>query len=105
MQIEETGTMELDKKRYQQCNWLHRQWRKRWYLLVPFTFLNSYLIYLFGQDITKWPLEESIEKFWWTIAISEAEMRMNYYYTLDEVEQNVLLKLTEIKNAKKENNI
>ena len=83
-------------KRYQQCNWLEKLWRRRWYLAVPFMTIF--------KTVTKERIYEDEEvdgklvhtdhyitygyKNWYRICIGIAQTKMKYYYTHDEVKQH-----------------
>lgn len=82
-------------RRYQHCRFPVRIWRRRWYLLVPFAAV------LLHWRLRKWRLPpepdwpdevnasmEAEIKSWrgcWRTAISEAQIRMNWLYTMDEL--------------------
>jgi hypothetical protein len=88
-------TFPIKTKRYQECSWIHRRWRDRWYLLVPFSFLKMYIIHQLLNNPAEWELDESIEQFYWSLAVSFAQIKMNYYYTMEEVRESVLGRIYE----------
>lgn len=73
-------------KRYQKCNKLVKIWRHRHYIPVPFKwfyhqYLKPFLIYNDDDDSTE-PLQG---KLLWTTLISCAQIKMKWYYTMEEV--------------------
>lgn len=84
-------------KRYQECNWITRQIRKRWYLIVPFVAIYYYLsnkrvyrdeivddklVHTDDYDVMNWYL-------CWSISMGEAQGKMKYYYTHEEVKERM----------------
>ena len=61
-------------KRFQDCNWIIKTWRYRWYLLIPI-----------------WTLLDCIKtrklcfNFFWQINIGIAQCKMNWVYTQEEI--------------------
>lgn len=84
-------------KRYQECNWITKQIRKRWYLTVPFVslycFMSKKRIYIDemidGKLVNTNKYTTMSWKECWSISISEAQIKMNYYYTHDEVKERM----------------
>lgn len=60
-------------KRYQECSLPVRIWRRRYYLPIPFLTIYWYFT-------TPHPLN-----WCWSIAIGNAQVKMRWVYTLDEV--------------------
>jgi hypothetical protein len=73
--------------RYQDCPWYVRLWRRRWYLMVP--------IWTIQYFKTPWTNEDGSlgEESWntwslsYSIAVGEAQGKMRWYYTMDEVRE------------------
>jgi len=73
-------------KRFQECNWLVKLWRYRFYILIPFKFI--YWRYIFNTaktDLTK--------KQFWGILIGEAQIDMHWHYTSEEVFDSIREKI------------
>jgi hypothetical protein len=86
--------MRKDRKRYQECNRLIKLWRQRWYLLVPFKYLyHTYIkkIKVYHDKIVDLELIQTDEysyitgKELWSLLVGSAQMKMNYYFTTEEV--------------------
>lgn len=79
-------------KRYQECNKLQKLTRRRHYLLVPLKWLYYQRVpFLIYSDDTE---EYSIAKgrVLWKLLIGEAQFKMNWYYTSEEVFEKYKLK-------------
>lgn len=63
-------------KRFQECNRIVKIWRYRWYLLIPFKFLYHYKKCSYNVKVL------------WNILISDAQIRMEWYHTNDEVKSH-----------------
>lgn len=79
-----------DNKRFQECSLIVKLWRYRWYILIPF----KYLWYqLFGakeciehdETFTEIGRFNIKGRLLWSIMKSEAQSKMNWYYTTEEV--------------------
>ena len=66
------------EKRFQECNWLEKLWRYRFYLYVPFKF--CWIIF-------NYKVSELSNKMIFRILIGEAQCDMKWYYTSDEVDK------------------
>lgn len=86
-------------KRFQECNRIEKFWRYRWYILIPFHY-----IYLTIKKEKVWEDDYNEEegtleptgrfhysdrKLRWRIAKSNAQMKMNWFYTTEEVFENI----------------
>lgn len=82
-------------KRFQECNKIEKVWRYRWYLLLPFKwFWRNYIL---GMTVGIDEEDENgdiihTEKFYipigknlWKLLVGEAQMKMGWYYTHEEV--------------------
>lgn len=83
-------------KRYQKCNKLEKIWRCRWYLATPLIAFWKWI------SKTKVGIDEEIDgklvhtdkcyiaswKLCWRIALGDIGTKMNYYYTMEEVEKH-----------------
>lgn len=66
--------------RYQNCRWYVRLWRRRHYLVIPYEAVR-----LWGNDeVGSHPFS-----FYWGWAIGEADVRMEWTYSLDEVDREL----------------
>jgi hypothetical protein len=73
-------------KRFQQCNKIVKLWRYRWYLLIPFKWL--WHSYCFPLPVTDDETLISVNlkgKMLWSILIGEAQIKMEWYHTHEEV--------------------
>jgi hypothetical protein len=85
--------MNLNKKRYQECNWFIKRLRDLWVLAVPFIatyyFITRKKVY--KDEIVDDRLMQTdnyfIMNWWlcWRIARGEIDSKRNYYYTHEEV--------------------
>ena len=81
-------------KRFQECNKIEKIWRYRFYLLIPFYYLWHQFV---GNKECIEQNEDFVEtgrfnikgKLLWSIVKSEAQSKMNWYYTMDEVKRKI----------------
>jgi hypothetical protein len=72
-------------KRYQDCNWVVKLFRNRHYISVPFLWI-WYRIKGFEVTNDETLQDERIGgREIWSILVGEAQFKMNYYYTMEEV--------------------
>jgi len=82
------------EKRFQECNWIEKLWRYRWYLALPFMYIwNKF--YMGPIPGHKWDEEkqEHVEvpplypdgKLVWKITLGLVQTKMHWYYTSEEV--------------------
>lgn len=64
------------EKRYQECNFLEKSWRRRHYLKIPFRWIYWRL---FSEN------KEFNGRTFWRLLIGIAQSDMKWYYTEDEV--------------------
>lgn len=64
--------------RYQNQPWYIRLWRRRWYLVIPYSAITSWWSQLCTHDPITF-------KHCWGIAIGLTHMQMKWYYTSEEV--------------------
>lgn len=90
------------EKRFQECNWLEKTWRYRWYLALPFMYLwmKWYSDPIPEVDIDEDTGEQKIVgHYWpdgktiWRLCIGIAQGKMKWYYTMDEVKDHLNEKL------------
>ena len=74
-------------KRYQESNKITKLWRRRWYLLIPFKFIYSYVRYFFAESEYKLSAKQK-----WSIFTGEAQYKMKWYYTTEEVFDRIKIK-------------
>jgi hypothetical protein len=79
--------MDKEAKRYQECNWLVKLWRRRWYLAIPFqwlwhTCLSPMKVIPTDEGDEVWELNG---KQLWKVLIGSAQIKMNWWYTMEEV--------------------
>ena len=80
-------------KRFQECNKIHKLWRYRWYILIPFIFIWKYFnkekVYLDDVVDNKIIHTDTFEilkpNMLWCIIKGKIQFKMNWYYTNDEV--------------------
>lgn len=89
--------MSKEIKRYQECNWLVKLWRRRFYLLMPFKFLyytyikqfrvyrdeivDDKIVHTDNYDVTR-------GKLLWQLLKGDAQGKMHWYHTMEEVEEH-----------------
>jgi hypothetical protein len=75
-------------KRYQECRWPIRLWRRRYYLPIPFKALRIWLAQRRRPvlDNEDWQLSFST---CWSLCIGLAQAKMNWFYDWDEVKQRI----------------
>jgi len=78
----------MKDNRYQYQKWYIKLWRRRHYLLIPFTVFNI------------WRAGEPWE-FAWGVAIGIAQCNMNWVHDWDEVAERLNKKLLEIRKENK----
>lgn len=78
--------MELEKKerRFQECNWLEKLWRYRWYVPIPFKW--SYLVV---RNFLSPKRNGVSSRQLYGLMIGDAQCAMKWYYTQAEVEQRI----------------
>lgn len=79
--------MNRKEKRYQECPWYVRLWRRRWYLMIPIWATQSYFVPWRNPKNGKLAHNHPYKPFWqaWSIAVGTAHSKMRWYYTWDEV--------------------
>lgn len=69
-----------NKKRFQECNIFEKIIRYRWYVFLPFLFLFEFLFF------------KNSSKLLWSLLVSEMQLKMQWYFTNDEVKEKILNK-------------
>jgi hypothetical protein len=83
-------------RRYQDCPWHVRLWRRRYYLPVPFHAVSNWLaLRRQPPDGRGWRPAASAWELAWQAAIGYAQIRMEWWHTMDEIE--TLLRLRKVK--------
>lgn len=86
------------KKRYQECNWVVKLWRRRWYLLMPFQYFYYTHIKEFrvgrdeiidGEYTHTDKYDVMTGKNLWKLLIGMAQGHMEWYHTMSEVEERL----------------
>ncbi len=83
-------------KRFQECNWLEKLWRYRWYIPIPFKYvwymyIKSFIVRETEMDEEKGHIVDTGEiynprgKNLWRLLIGMAQGPMKWYYTTEEV--------------------
>lgn len=91
------------EKRFQECSPIEKIWRYRWYLLIPFEAVYTWLAYIY---YSKCEMEEDEDLSWadfrlhWSLAIGMAQRKMKWYYTSKETTKYFATKLKK-KHSKK----
>jgi hypothetical protein len=80
----------MNKKRYQDCNRFVKMWRHRHYIPIPFKwvyyqYVKPLLVHN-DDDDSKEPLRG---KLLWSVLIGDTEIKMNWYYTWEEVKKKL----------------
>jgi hypothetical protein len=94
------------RKRFQECNWLEKTWRYRWYLLIPlqwiyYTATSSFKVYKDKKEGKKiihtdeYYVIKGVDL--WKLLKGTAQGKMRWYYTWEEVKEN--LKINKKKNG------
>jgi hypothetical protein len=80
--------MKRNVKRYQECSWPVRLWRRRHYLGIPYRAIRYWWS---SKRHTKPDDEFGPMSFGlcWSIAIGEAQIDMNWYYTGEEMREHL----------------
>lgn len=73
-----------DKKRFQDCNKIVQIWRYRQYCKIPFQWLWIMFKTFFNNTLSK-DNNDYNKKLIWRLLIGEAQCRMNWTYTNEEV--------------------
>jgi len=83
-------------KRFQECNWLVKLYRYRFYIPIPFKYIwfmyfKKFNVNIDEVDEVNGVLEDSGEievirgDLLWRLLISTSQISMNWFYTTDEV--------------------
>jgi hypothetical protein len=82
-------------KRFQECNWLGKLWRYRWYLLIPFKWIWHMVFSPMKVYRDEWDEDGDIvhtEEYdimigrnLWKLLIGSVQYKMGWYYTHEEV--------------------
>lgn len=89
----------MGDKRFQECNWLGKLWRYRFYLLIPFqyvyySYIKPFKVYRdeFGDDgVLRHTDNYDVMKGYNLLRLLKGMMHshMKWYYTSDEVFDNI----------------
>lgn len=84
--------MKLSEKRFQECNKIVKIWRYRWYLLIPFQWLDTRIRYQFSKDKNEDDdyIYTGVNLF--KLLVGSAQMKMKWYYTSEEVFEKLGIK-------------
>lgn len=91
--------MEKDK-RFQDCNWLVKLYRYRWYLLIPFEWSITRVRYHFSKYKNDSDDALYTGKNLLSLLIGIAQYKMNWYYTSEEVFERFDIKRNKKKDEK-----
>lgn len=82
-------------KRFQECNRIEKVWRYRWYLLLPLKwFWRNHIVGMTigideedenGNIVDSGRFYVPTGKNLWKLLVGEAQMKMGWYYTHEEV--------------------
>jgi hypothetical protein len=92
--------MSKEEKRFQECNWLVKVWRYRWYIPIPFKWLyfmyiKPFLVRETALNEEKGYIEDTGEfyrpkgKNLWGLLKGIAQGKMKWYYTSEEVMERI----------------
>lgn len=76
-------------KRFQECSWYEKLWRYRWYLMIPWWTVKFWKTPWVDDDENL--AEDEPWNTWtisWSIAVGTAQVKMEWYYTWDEVKKD-----------------
>ena len=76
--MDERSSFYSNEKRFQECGKLEQLWRYRWYLTIPFKFLAA-----------KARTNTLPSAVLWSLSIGEAQYKMKWYYTSEEVKERL----------------
>ena len=88
----------MKDKRYQNCNQLVKLWRRRWYILIPFiwawySYLNDFKVFRDEINNDEYVHTDKYDvmkgKMLWSLLIGDAQSKMNWYHTHEEVMEKV----------------
>lgn len=83
----------LKEKRFQECNWIEKMWRYRWYLTLPFSWCwYQYIKPFYITDDKSFERETVNGKMLWKLLIGIAQSKMKWYYTWEEVKERLDIK-------------
>jgi len=104
--------MTKKEKRFQECNGLEKLWRYRWYLPIPFQWL--WKRYVKPLKITETEFDEEkgyiVEtnnvaypkgKLLWSLLVGQAQGKMRWYWTGEEVWARLRMRREARRNEKK----
>ena len=82
-------------KRFQECNWLEKIWRYRWYIAMVFVYgwrrVNTIKIYkdeiVNNQLVHTNEYENPNSKMLWRLCKGEAQSKMNWTITMEEMKE------------------
>lgn len=72
----------MSEKRYQDCAWPIRLWRRRHYVRIPWDAIRFYV----ADQVTEQPFDWAT---CWGVATGLAQARMKWLYTMEEVERDL----------------
>lgn len=84
-------------KRFQKCSRVEKLWRYRFYLFIPLQFLSHTILNLFKSK-NIYPFTKGLVL--WKILIGCAQIKMKWYYTMEEVMGNIKHKRDEKHNKR-----
>jgi hypothetical protein len=103
----------MSKKRFQECGWLEKVWRYRFYIPIPFIYV--WMAYIQPMVVTETELNEEsgyIEptggyynpkgKNLWRILVGTAQGKMNWTITMEEMKEHMDEYIKEFKKKKNE---
>jgi hypothetical protein len=85
-------------KRFQECNIIEKFWRYRWYVAIPFIWLWYSTFgklkvyrdeYIEGKYVhtNKYDVQRGVNL--WRLLVGDAEIKMNWTYTMEEVQEKM----------------
>lgn len=89
-------------KRFQECNKIEKVWRYRWYLPIPFLWVwfSSFQYFrVYKDEVVDGVFEHTNEydvmkgKMLWKLLMGDAQIKMNWTYTPEEVMNSIKEKL------------
>ena len=79
-------------KKISKCNKIEKVWRYRWYVLIPFKWMWYQVVGLkVYRDEPNPPNQYGVKfdlyrgKILWKLLVGDAQFKMNWFYTMEEV--------------------
>ena len=102
----EVRVEEYTPPRFQECSKLVQLWRYRYYIPIPFLwFWRKYVSTLFVMDDETLEREPLSGILLWHILIGSAQIKMRWFYTMDEMNETLDELKLKLKNQKSDDTL